>query len=1657
MAASTRAPKQWSLTKQETITSFEAWRQNLQYVLSLDPYFADFLVEGVTWQKKTATTAFRGFTNDGADVPEENRRTAAQKATQLELMLGQIANFCPIISRNTIVRNSTSMSSIWQSIRQHFGFQSSGAHFIDFNCIKLEAGERPEDLYQRLNSFVEDNLLKADGTIKHFGAIPETDEEISPSLENFIVLTWLRLIHRDLPSLVKQRYGTDLRSQTLASLKPEISQALDSLLEEINTSIESKVLRSTFKTSVSLKPSKGMFRQNKVSKPICPLCKQAGRSSVQHFLSQCKYLPEDDRRYLSKARQTLSPDSDDECVNDTFEHISDSSDEELPMHNLRTVSSIRHVMTNQSPHFKVFYKHYPVHITLDSGAEISMIKTSVAHYIGAPIKKTKQTALQADGVTPLAIVGETHLSMTRDNINLQLEALVVNDLDVDVLAGIPFMTSNDIAIRPAKHQITISDSIVVSYGSSTNDPPRNRVRRTQAYVLKSESASTVVWPGEYVELILPSDLESDCTVAIESRPDCHKSINDWPSPNILEAVGTKIRVLNDTSEPQSLRKHEHFCQVRVTTDPSITSPIPDIPVHIRKQSSNTPTFHSDTVKVDPDKILPEHHISKIQSLLHQYDSVFEPSIPGYNNAVGHFESCINMGPVQPPQRKGRVPQYARDKLVELQQKFDDLENLGVFHKPEELGITVEYLNPSFLVKKSSGGFRLVTAFADVGRYTKPQPSLMPDVDSTLRTIAQWKYIIQSDLTSAFYQIPLSKDSMKYCGVATPFRGVRVYTRCAMGMPGSETALEELMCRVLGDYIQEGVVAKLADDLYCGGNTVEELLDNWSRVLESLQKCNLKLSPSKTIICPQSTVILGWVWSQGALSASPHRVAVLANCPPPDSVRGLRSFIGAYKVLGRVLPRCSSYISPLENAIAGCQSQEKVSWTDELLQRFHTAQESLSSHKAITLPNPNDQLWIVTDGSVTKQGIGATLYISRKGKLLLAGFFSAKLRKHQVTWLPCEVEALCIAASVKHFSPYIIQSKHTTCILTDSKPCVQAIEKLCRGEFSASPRVTSFLSIVSRYQVNVRHLSGSANIPSDFASRNAPECSEPQCQICNFIIQTEDSVVRSIQVQDVLDSTVRLPFVSRSAWLSIQNECQDLRRTRAHLKQGTRPSKKVTNAKDVKRYLSVASLAKDGMLVVRRNEPLVPSTELIIIPRSVLDGLVTALHIKLSHPSKHQLLLVLKRHFYALDLSKAVDRVYMSCHTCASLQKFPNALVKQSSEDPPEAVGISFAADVLKRYRQLILLVRETTTSYTTASIISDEKHETLRDSLVCLVMGMHPLDGPHAVIRVDAAPGFIALKDDQTLKEFRMSLEIGRIKNLNKNPVAEKAVLELEEELLKQEPGGGPVSQLGLSIAVARLNSRIRYSGLSARELWTQRSQFTNEQLPISDRKIILQQHQQRLQNHIHSEKSKQHNKIDRRPYDIYVGDLVYLYSDRDKTRARSRYLVISIEGEWCLVKKFAGNQLRTTSYKVKCNECYLVPNQVPAKSLSRFQSHVSENEQEDFVHTEELSPKPGVTAVLPPEPEKIPPTLTRPFNENTPECYIPESSEIPDNPIDLNITSQGCLQSTPLNSTDPDPCVGSSDQKAVDKGSDSNGSLGQSRPRRDIKRPKYLDDYVLS
>ena len=167
------------------------------------------------------------------------------------------------------------------------------------------------------------------------------------------------------------------------------------------------------------------------------------------------------------------------------------------------------------------------------------------------------------------------------------------------------------------------------------------------------------------------------------------------------------------------------------------------------------------------------------------------------------------------------------------------------------------------------------------------------------------------------------------------------------------------------------------------------------------------------------------------------------------------------------------------------------------------------------------------------------------------------------------------------------------------------------------------------------------------------------------------------MQDILSGSAKLSFATRSTWLPTQSECADLCRVHTHLKQGTRPSKTMTNARDVKRYLSTVSIAHDGLLVVRKEEPFALVRECIVIPQHILPGLLTALHIKLEHPTSHQLKQVVSHYFFALDLDQSIDYTTSSCHQCSTLKQFPRILVEQSTCHPPEAVGVNFTVDVIR--------------------------------------------------------------------------------------------------------------------------------------------------------------------------------------------------------------------------------------------------------------------------------------------------------------------------------------------------------------------------------------------
>ena len=84
----------------------------------------------------------------------------------------------------SLIQATTSLPILW-SIECTLTITS----FFHFSIIKLEVDEHAEDLFQRLMSFTEDNLLVANGPVTHHGAHVTSDEELTPTLENMVVLT----------------------------------------------------------------------------------------------------------------------------------------------------------------------------------------------------------------------------------------------------------------------------------------------------------------------------------------------------------------------------------------------------------------------------------------------------------------------------------------------------------------------------------------------------------------------------------------------------------------------------------------------------------------------------------------------------------------------------------------------------------------------------------------------------------------------------------------------------------------------------------------------------------------------------------------------------------------------------------------------------------------------------------------------------------------------------------------------------------------------------------------------------------------------------------------------------------------------------------------------------------------------------------------------------------------------------------------------------------------------------------------------------------------------------------------------------------------------------------------------------------------------------
>ena len=1206
-------------------------------------------------------------------------------------------------------------------------------------------------------------------------------------------------------------------------------------------------------------------------------------------------------------------------------------------------TSLQHnIRKEKSPSVQMLLNSTSVHPTIDEGSEINVIDLEFTKLYNIPFSRTNHQATAA-GSTKMCVMGETtddvilHKHFNKHFIRWNLrKCIVVQNLGCPILIGEPGKKDNFISTIPADKIICCLDINNVPLAIPYESKP---ISHNRHFICRSP-VSMVLYPGDHTPVSIPSMLQNESSLIFTPRPST--STTSLPHQT-CSVQGNHAILLNHSDSPILISKNQQYGDL-VPASQSTSIPVPISTSSF--QVSSSLCSYVDQVVIDPDNLLTTEWKDHFKTIISDFSNIITP-IPGcYNSFYGNIDCSLNFIQSPPASNKARLPSYSHEKLVQMAKIMDEMESWGVLMKPHDLGITVKNVHTSYLVPKQDGSYRFVTDFSSLLPFIGKIEIISPTIAQAKRILSSFKYFVELDLSHCFWQGPMSPQDSSYLATPHPFGGLRVYAREPQGIRNASEHNSERLSLIYGDMERDKKMTRMADGLYVGGDNLTDLSNNLVEVFTRARNAGLTFKPSKIIVCPRSTVLFGWRKEGDQWSPTSHVVSPLSLSPPPKTVKQLRGWIGAYRQVSETIKDHAITLNTLEKATAGKKSREEINWTPSLLQDFQTAKDSLKQSQSITIPKPTDILHIYPDFSQSANAVGGHLIIERQDNGSIqrknGGYFSVRLDPSQSRWTPCEKETLGIKLNIQHFRPFIQESLHTTIIHPDNMISVHAWNRLKRGIISSSSKVAAFLSSLSENNIDIVHCPGTDTKVADFNSRNPPSCSEPRCQICKYMIDQcligEQCLVNSVvTVQDIISGSTKLPLTEKPAWIQIQkNDDTHNRLYKLIISGGLQPERKLRGHTDLKLMYNMyrkglLKLDNQGVIVVKHIDVSSGQEyEAISVPKHLYPSIIQSLHIKLQHPSRNQMHKFAHRYFHCVGSTQTIDDIHKSCQTCTSLSVLPKVPVSFST-DKVETFGKSFSADVLVSDNQKLFICREKLTQYTYSRIIEDETAGTLRECILDSVLPLIPPAG--ATVQVDAAPGLQSianslstLQADDLLKQFSINLDIGRIHNPNKNPVAENCIKEFRKERLRLNPRGGPISEQERIIITANINSRIRNRGYSSKEMLLRREISSNQPIPILDTELSDQQFSLR------SRTNDQHNlKVSLDSPSFSTGDLVYIRSDLSKLRGREEYIILNIftknQEQWATVKK-TENKLRQKSYTVKFSELVKVSNNfsVPPK-----------------------------------------------------------------------------------------------------------------------------------
>ena len=197
-------------------------------------------------------------------------------------------------------------------------------------------------------------------------------------------------------------------------------------------------------------------------------------------------------------------------------------------------------------------------------------------------------------------------------------------------------------------------------------------------------------------------------------------------------------------------------------------------------------------------------------------------------------------------------------------------------------------------------------------------------------------------------------------------------------------------------------------------------------------------------------------------------------------------------------------------------------------------------------------------------------------------------------------------------------------------------------------LTKSLDLPAHQCAILKYLTGSSNQAADQASRNAAQCQDSPLPGLLVDQRQGDPSFRQLDpasLESITEGNEAMPLGDRDYWRRQQLECRDLKLLAHHLKFATTPQKNSHKVR-LKRYLDQRngiSLSPDNVLLAHPSKPL--QANKVRRSREGQDDTDCHLPSTVGMPQSLPFKELLRRHYFVLELDKAVGEYVDSCVSC----------------------------------------------------------------------------------------------------------------------------------------------------------------------------------------------------------------------------------------------------------------------------------------------------------------------------------------------------------------------------------------------------------------------------